>query len=143
MMNNLTAGVKEEPVPLNLAKTGQDVRMYIVLEEPTPNVEPLPSVQFYKEPEDSQLAKDYETLRLRQIDLQLIVEGKHPFDTSTVPDYNNVSKKQWDEIGKSIFDDEDDEKKDRKFFISEARQALALKMDANKKDLNDFKNIEP
>ncbi len=69
----------------------------------------------------------------------MIVEGNHPIENS-VPDFHNMSKKAWDEFGKSVYDDEPDE--DHKFFVSESRLACMLKMKENKGTLENFENIE-
>ena len=146
-MNGFTPGQKEEPVNLNVAKSGQDPRMYVALDEQLNNAKDAkdtkdnkeaqetvktPKVQgLYKEPQDSQRAKDYELLRLRQEDLKLIVEGNHPL-AKEIPDPHNMSKTQWDDYGKSVFGEDTD----RKFFASESRQACLNKMKENSDSLD-------
>ncbi|CAG7662430.1 unnamed protein product [Allacma fusca] len=163
ILGELSAGPVEEPVKLNVAKSGQDPRMYAALEGEessqtkekeikdksgqsdgknekksiTTTKSKITSVKPYREPLDSQRAKDYEFLRLRAEDLMLIVEGNHPLAT-TIPDPHNMTKQQWDEFGKSVFGDED---KDRKFFVSESRKACVNKMEENAKELENLENI--
>ena len=161
-MSEFDAGPVEEPVQLNVAKSGQDPRMFVALEaqddgsskeeekksrfdnkkgkdessESSKTKSKITSVKPYAEPQDSQRAKDFEFLRLRMEDLQLIVEGKHPLSTA-IPDPHSMTKQQWDEFGKSVFGDEDD----RKFFASESRQACMNKMKEMEAELNNVENV--
>ena len=61
-------------------------------------------------------AKDFELLRLRTEDLQL-VEGKLHLSLA-IPDPHTMTKQQWNAFGTSIFGD----KNERKFFAYESRQ---------------------
>jgi hypothetical protein len=162
ILGEMDAGSIEDPVKLNVAKSGQDPRMYVALEGEESSKEKenkekstgksdgkgekksevrsgskITSVKPFKEPLDSQRAKDYEFLRKRYEDLMLIVEGNHPLSPA-IPDPHNLTKQQWDEFGKGLFGDED---KDRKFFVSESRKACVNKMEENAKELESVDNI--
>jgi hypothetical protein len=98
-----------------------------------------PQVQAtYNEPQDSQRAKDYELLRLRNEDLKLIVEGNHAL-SKEIPDPHNMTETQWDDYGKSVFGDDTD----RKFFASESRQACVNKMNESNDSLDALSNEKP
>lgn len=163
-MTHLTPGPKEMAVPLNLTRTTQDPRMYIVYEEaerkerekkeqerekagkkylPEKKKEEdeldkelrVPPIGSFREPKDSQRAKDYEKLRLLEEDLKQIQEGNHNFSIY-VPDFHKMTKKQLDDYGKSIFTGEDGDK--RKLFASESRVAGVVEMERAMKELDNF-----
>ena len=111
--------------------------MYVVADD-MKELAPLPPVGMGSEAKNSQRAKDLEVIRLRDLDLKLIIEGNHPLEV-LVPDPHTMTKQQWDEFGRSVYDDDDAE---RKFFVSESRLACMIKMRENKGDLESFENIE-
>ncbi|ODN00596.1 hypothetical protein Ocin01_06074 [Orchesella cincta] len=95
----------------------------------------VPPIESFREPKDSQRAKDYDKFRILDEDLKQIMEGNHQFSIY-VPDFHKMSKKQLDEYGKTVFTGEDGDK--RKLFSSESRIAGMVEMERAMKDLDNF-----
>ncbi|CAL8148872.1 unnamed protein product [Orchesella dallaii] len=95
----------------------------------------VPPIESFREPKDSQRAKDYDKFRILDEDLKQIMEGNHQFSIY-VPDFHKMSKKQLDEYGKTLFTGEDGDK--RKLFSSESRIAGMVEMERAMKDLDNF-----
>lgn len=163
MVYKVTAGASESSLPLN-QKTTQDPRMYIIYEEeerkereakemekdknkekkrPGAKKEDgaadkdirIPRIESFREPLDSQRAKDYEKFKFLDDDLKQIIEGNHNFSIY-VPDFHKMSKKMLDDYGKGIFTGADGDK--RKMFAAESRVAGQVEMERAMKDLDNF-----
>lgn len=123
----------EEPLPHS--KLIWNARMRRDVEVPT--LAPFPTVGSFTDERDSKLSRAMEDLRHRDEDIWNIVEGRHVFGEN-IPDPKNMSKKDWDDFGKSVFEDDPDE---RKFFASESRLAAMIKLKGASQDLDNFDNV--
>lgn len=164
MISKLSPGVKENSINLNTQRTVQDPRMYIIYEEeerkeremkerekekekkkyapPGEKKEEeadkelrIPTIESFREPKDSQRAKDFERIKMLDEDLKNIMEGNHNFSIF-VPDFHKMSKKQLDDYGKTVF--KGDEADKRKMFAAESRVAGQVEMERAMKELDNF-----